>query len=102
MKHDNEEAVSGALLGIFVFVAIIVSVTGYIMMSNAFDNHYKKAIENPTNPLGISINNSSSYNDVKIMTDAANQNLPVAILFGFLLAVIMIILLIMAALKLGN
>jgi hypothetical protein len=100
--YNNEIATTGVVAGIMVFIIIVVGILSFLMISSTFDDHYKPAIKDPTNATGIYVNNTTPYESVKVIQHGFFDNIPVAILLGFLLAVIIMIILVMTILKRGD
>ena len=99
---ENDMAASGVVAGIMIFVIVAVGSLGFLMISDAFNTQYNGAIQDPVNSTGIMLNNTSSYEGVKVITTAVSNSIPAAILVAFLLAVILIVLLVWAILKKGD
>lgn len=98
----NENAASGVIASIMVLIIIVVGAISFIMITNAFNVQYDAAILDPVNNTGIMLNNTTSYESVKVISTGIVESIPAAILLAFLLAAIMIVLLVWAMLKRGD
>jgi preprotein translocase subunit SecF len=101
-KYDNENAVTGVIAGIMVFVIVAVGAIGVIMITDLFNKQYDNSIADPVNSQGIYLNNSTPYESVKVISKGITDSIPVAIFLALLLAIILIVLLVWAILKRGD
>lgn len=84
---------------IMVFIIIVAGAVGFIALTGAFEHQYNSAISDPINNTGILLNNTTGYEAVQTTSQGIAANLPAAILMGFLLVSVFLILLIFGVLK---
>jgi len=99
---NNEDAASGLVPGLMVFIIIVAGAVGFLMLTDAFDTQYTAASIDPVNNTGILLNNTSAYTAVKTTSETITSNLPVGILIAFLFVVIVFVMLVYAILKKGG
>lgn len=102
MKRLNEDAAAGVVATVMVFIIIVVGALSFLMITNAFNTQYDAAILDPVNNTGLMLNNTSSYESVKVISHGVTDNMGVGIMLAFLLAVITIVMLVWAILKRGD
>jgi hypothetical protein len=98
----NDIAASGIVAGIFIFVIIIVAALSFLMLTNSFETQYTTASLDPINNSGVLGNGTPEYQSVHTISDAINNNIPVAIFLAFLLAALLIVMTVWAILKRGE
>lgn len=118
-KIENEVAATGAILGIFIFLIVIVAAISFIAISSEYITQFDDVIANPVNNTGIigpipgenvSLYNNSStmysdpgnistYGQVRIFTNVLSDNMVVIIFLAALLALIFILLAVWAYTK---
>jgi len=99
----NDNAATGLVAGIMIFIVIIVGIMGFLMITDAFNKQYDNAInDSNTTTTGIYLNNTTPYESVKTISTGITNNIPAAILLAFLLAVIIMVMVVWAILKKGD
>ena len=98
----NENAASGVVATIMVFIIVVVGAISFLMITDAFNKQYDSAILDPINNTGLMLNNTSSYIAVTTVSRGITDNMGVGILLAFLLAVITIVMLVWTILKRGD
>jgi len=98
----NENAASGVVATIMVFIIVVAGAISFLMITDAFNKQYDSSILDPTNSTGIYLNNTTPYESVKVISRGITDNMGIGIMLAFLLAVITIVMLVWLMLKRGD
>ena len=85
------------IAGMLVLIIVIVSAVGIIGISQTMNDQHSAAMSDPINNSGI-----QSGENVKVIDTAIMDNIPTAIIFAFLITVIIFVLLIFGILGRNN
>jgi hypothetical protein len=115
-KMRNDEATSGAILGLFIFVIVAVAAISFLAISSQYKLQYDDVIANPLNNTGIMVDSNASiydnsstmysdptnitpYGQVRIATNVISDNMVVIIFLAALLALVFILIAVWAYTK---